>query len=341
MLRIKIRHSLLKVPMEKMHFTKAAAGKAGRGAMAVLMTLILIFTMIPTPVSAASKTYELGQPAGWNDTYRTEIGGKYFTTKNNNNTISLWCSSTEDGKLTKVATQSYGYNIDQVLCNGSRVYYVYKTDTAPVIYSRTTSGKSLIKYTATKGPKWGAIWFVGVYNNYLYYAVGEGHTYKLARVNLTTKKVSTVKSTYNSWQRGMFDYAGGQGVFASSRYLYGYKSPKYYDTITVYDCKTKKTTTYKDKGQMLKVIGTKLYYYTTTYDSDYNSTKKVYVCDGTTGKNKKLLFKGTSIAEFRIVSSKMMKYRTGTNSYYKYTFADKTSVPITKEQYYAPNSVSI
>lgn len=327
--------------MEKNLSTRARAGKTGRKTIAVLMALILVFIMIPASASAAAKTYELGQPAGPNDTYRTEIGGKYFTTRNNNNTISLWCSSTEDGKLTKVATQSYGYDIDQVLCDGSRVYYVYKSNTAPVIYSRTTSGKNPIKYMDTKGPKWGAIWFVGVYNNYLYYAVGEAHTYKLARVNLTTKKVSTVKSTYNSWQRGMFDYAGGEGVFASSRYLYGYKSPKYYDTITVYDCKTKKTTTYKDKGEMLKLISGKLYYFTTTYDSNYNSVKKVYRCDGTTGKNKKLLFKGTSIAEFRIVSSKVMKYRTGTNSYYKYTFADKTSTPITKEQYFAPNSAEI
>ena len=299
------------------------------------MALVMIFVMIPAQASAATKTYELGQPSGWNDSYRTKISGKYFTTQNDDNTISLWCSSTKDGKLTKVATQSYGYDIDQVLCDGNRVYYVYKTDTAPVIYSRTTEGKSLIKYTATKGPKFGAIWFVGVYNNYLYYAVGEAHTYKLARVNLTTKKVSTVKSTYNAWLRGMYDYAGGTGVYANMRYLYGYKSPKEYDTITVYDCKTKKTTTYKDKGEMLKLVSGKLYYFTTTYDSDYNSIRKVYRCDATTGKNRKLLFTGTGIAEFRIVSSKSMKYRTGTYRYYEYNFDDKTSVEISKEEYYA------
>ena len=327
--------------MKKTQTARALTGKAGRRTVAVLMAMIMVIVMIPGSAFAATKTYELGQPSGYNDSYRTEIGGKYFTTKKEDNVTTLWCSSTEDGKLTKIATQSYGYDIDQVLCNGSRVYYVYKSSSAPVIYSRTTSGKSLIKYTATKGPKLGAIWFIGVYNNYLYYSVGEGHTYKLARLNLSTKKVSTVKSTYCSWERGMFDYAGGEGVFASSRYLYGYKSPKYYDTITVYDCKTKKTTTYATKGQMLKVIGTKLYFYTTTYDSNYNATKKVYVCDGSTGKNKKLLFTGTKISEFRIVSSKVMKYRTGTNSYYKYTFEDKTSTPITKEQYYAPNSVAI
>ena len=52
--------------MKKTQTARALTGKAGRRTVAVLMAMILVIVMIPGSAFAATKTYELGQPSGYN-----------------------------------------------------------------------------------------------------------------------------------------------------------------------------------------------------------------------------------------------------------------------------------
>lgn len=323
---------------------KEQTRKMSKKLFALLIILTMVIAMIPVQAFGAAKTYRVGRASGYANAIRTELSGKYFYTDQNN---ALYCSSTADGDGVKIATQTYGYSFGPILSNGSRVFYVYKDGSSrPIIYSKTTAGKSLVKYTATRGVTYSDITLLGVYNNKVYYSVGgaiDGVSakYQLKCLNLSTKKVTTIKKTYLAWDKTLTDLMARKGFAANGRYIYGYKSPAANDSIIVYDCKTGKTITYgsSHKGaKMYGLVSSKLYYAKTSTNSNGDSVYTLYRVDGPTGKNRVKIFSGTSLSDFRAFTSTSFKYKKYDSdkwgyNYYKYTFADKTSTEITKEEF--------
>lgn len=303
---------------------------------ALLMTLTLIITMIPTAAfGATTQSYELGL-VGYSNS-RTKIGGKYFFVNDSTTSVpnKLYVSSTSKGKRTLIHTQGKGQGWASVLSDGKKVFYQHvDSNGVPTIYATTISGKTTTKYTATKGKARDHMELIGIYNNKLYYGYSsyKGGTYSLKSLNLKTKKVTKHRSEFYPYTS--LDNRKKTGDKANNRYIYGYFED-YRDKTMVYDCKLNKCKTYD--WYLERVVGSKIYYRDTTAQGAQST---LYRCglSGSSTEPEKMLTAQMDYVEK--ITSKYIKYsskKPGTDydyNYYKYNFETGVTEELTIDEYY-------
>ncbi|MGN1414221.1 MAG: hypothetical protein ACI4WY_08240 [Anaerovoracaceae bacterium] len=195
-------------------------------------------------------------------------GGYYLAESNFESQKKYFYYATAlDGKKVKFATVSLSDSLPyngKVLTNGSKIYYSLKRAEKGRIYCGSIDGSKpkLLKTVSLKGND--EITLLGIYNGSLYFQTGDiNNVYSqktpLYRLNLKSKELKKVSVNFNA----TYGYASGNG-----RYLYGSSVGK--DGIRVFDCKTNKIIRTLTGGLSPYVDGGKLFYYTHSYEKNYN-----------------------------------------------------------------------